>query len=267
MAKKVYPNDPCPCGSGLKYKECCGSNKPYTKTDLQLVDFVIEKLNEDISFLASALRVVLGTPGYKMGEKYKDLLAAEYKRDGLGEIVEKDLYKVYEIPQKLGAHHIKEIRPYGGGAPSLQHDLLTLIDEGYIRKDYYQVELFHSYLIHNLKKRFKKYHYVPRHQSINSIVEGPFGHRGYDFLLGITLYLELQLGVHIYFDKESRITSEEEEKIRKQFGLKDITISPTFYGWVFQYAGKIRIASPEKAIIAFRKMARMVIDAPNPGPI
>lgn len=22
--KKVYPNDPCPCGSGLKYKACCG---------------------------------------------------------------------------------------------------------------------------------------------------------------------------------------------------------------------------------------------------
>ncbi len=26
-AKKVGPNDPCPCGSGLKYKKCCG--KPY----------------------------------------------------------------------------------------------------------------------------------------------------------------------------------------------------------------------------------------------
>ena len=22
--KKVYPNDPCPCGSGKKYKKCCG---------------------------------------------------------------------------------------------------------------------------------------------------------------------------------------------------------------------------------------------------
>jgi len=21
--KKVYPNDPCPCGSGKKYKQCC----------------------------------------------------------------------------------------------------------------------------------------------------------------------------------------------------------------------------------------------------
>ena len=22
--KKIYPNDPCPCGSGLKYKNCHG---------------------------------------------------------------------------------------------------------------------------------------------------------------------------------------------------------------------------------------------------
>ncbi len=25
--KKVYPNDPCPCGSGKKYKYCCGRKK------------------------------------------------------------------------------------------------------------------------------------------------------------------------------------------------------------------------------------------------
>ena len=24
MTKKVYPNDPCPCGSGKKFKKCCG---------------------------------------------------------------------------------------------------------------------------------------------------------------------------------------------------------------------------------------------------
>jgi len=22
--EKVYPNDPCPCGSGKKHKKCCG---------------------------------------------------------------------------------------------------------------------------------------------------------------------------------------------------------------------------------------------------
>ena len=24
---KIYPNDPCPCGSGKKYKNCCGKGK------------------------------------------------------------------------------------------------------------------------------------------------------------------------------------------------------------------------------------------------
>ena len=23
-SKKIYPNDSCPCGSGKKYKKCCG---------------------------------------------------------------------------------------------------------------------------------------------------------------------------------------------------------------------------------------------------
>ena len=27
MEKKVYPNDPCPCGSGKKYKKCCGASR------------------------------------------------------------------------------------------------------------------------------------------------------------------------------------------------------------------------------------------------
>ena len=25
--QKIYPKDPCPCGSGKKYKKCCGKNK------------------------------------------------------------------------------------------------------------------------------------------------------------------------------------------------------------------------------------------------
>ncbi len=27
VEKRIYPNDPCPCGSGKKYKKCCGRNK------------------------------------------------------------------------------------------------------------------------------------------------------------------------------------------------------------------------------------------------
>jgi len=28
VAAKVGRNDPCPCGSGKKYKKCCGINEP-----------------------------------------------------------------------------------------------------------------------------------------------------------------------------------------------------------------------------------------------
>ena len=27
-AEKIGRNDPCPCGSGKKYKKCCGCNEP-----------------------------------------------------------------------------------------------------------------------------------------------------------------------------------------------------------------------------------------------
>ena len=31
---KIYPNDLCPCGSGMKYKHCC-MNKSYNKTGMK----------------------------------------------------------------------------------------------------------------------------------------------------------------------------------------------------------------------------------------
>ena len=32
------------------------------------------------------------------------------------------------------------------------------------------------------------------------------------------------------------------------------TLSPTFYGWVFQFAGQMKIVSPDKAVIEFKKI-------------
>ncbi|MGL6200910.1 MAG: SEC-C metal-binding domain-containing protein [Lachnospiraceae bacterium] len=34
--EKIYPNDPCPCGSGKKYKKCC-MNKPQTQSNIEQV--------------------------------------------------------------------------------------------------------------------------------------------------------------------------------------------------------------------------------------
>lgn len=30
--RKIYPNDPCPCGSGKKYKKCCEKSRKYINT-------------------------------------------------------------------------------------------------------------------------------------------------------------------------------------------------------------------------------------------
>jgi len=27
ISGKIYPNELCPCGSGIKYKKCCGENR------------------------------------------------------------------------------------------------------------------------------------------------------------------------------------------------------------------------------------------------
>ena len=35
--------------------------------------------------------------------------------------------------------------------------------------------------------------------------------------------------------------------------------SPTFYGWVFQWGGKVRITAPEEAMEEFKEMARNAI--------
>ena len=33
--RKIYPNDPCPCGSGKKYKQCCGKKTGLIKAEQQ----------------------------------------------------------------------------------------------------------------------------------------------------------------------------------------------------------------------------------------
>ena len=39
-----------------------------------------------------------------------------------------------------------------------------------------------------------------------------------------------------------------------------VCCSPTFYSWVFQWSGKIRIEGPEEAVEEYREMARNVLE-------
>lgn len=36
----------------------------------------------------------------------------------------------------------------------------------------------------------------------------------------------------------------------------DVSVSPTFYGWVFQFGGKIRIVSPPNAVLEYEEMCK-----------
>ena len=36
--------------------------------------------------------------------------------------------------------------------------------------------------------------------------------------------------------------------------------SPTFYGWVFQWGGKVKITAPVEAVEEYQQMARKVIE-------
>ena len=48
ITRNVGRNDPCPCGSGKKYKQCCGRPKPpadvlYVHPPKQDVDFFVQQ--------------------------------------------------------------------------------------------------------------------------------------------------------------------------------------------------------------------------------
>ena len=48
---------------------------------------------------------------------------------------------------------------------------------------------------------------------------------------------------------------ETEELSEEKFLAKvPVDLSPTFYGWVFQFGGGIRIIGPEEAVDSYRRM-------------
>lgn len=205
MSKKIGRNDPCPCGSGKKYKNCCGKGdaktideKPVSETsDLVLEDFVIEKLSEDVNFIENAVQLILGPYGYTYFEDNRESIVKDYKEKDLENTIERDALNVYSTT-KARSRKLMNIRPYGGVNPEKNNDVITLLESGLTSG--YQIVIFDKYLMDNLKKRFKAYYYLPSKEAAKDHEFTGFARRGYDFLLGITLYLELQLGVHLYYE-------------------------------------------------------------------
>lgn len=233
MSQKIYPNDRCPCKSGKKYKNCCGkAENKYTKdfienhrSNQRLEDFVLKRVREDSAFLTVALNKIIGSEGYKFCKDNKESLEEEYQKDSLKSYVKDDPLKLMDKAKEIEYKDIrKKVRPY---YEEKSEDIISLNKKNKICKAGRQVELFHAYLMNNLLQRFDDYCYIPSDDVIKEgQFPGFFAHRGYDFLVAMTLYLELQLGVHIYlgeapFDKERDEGDYGYSYIKDKLGCKD----------------------------------------------
>ena len=243
MSGKIYPNDMCPCGSGMKYKNCCGSSKKKTaiaRSKDQLEDHVLKMLDQDLVFLSNMLQIILGPWGYNYCQKNADYLEKAYQDHGFYTLTKEDELKLFNLDDP--DQSFRKLRSYGGGTIENVVDVLSLSKEGFICKEGRQVELFHAYLLENLKRRFTNYLYVPDNSLINEhTILGPFAHRGYDFLLAITLYLELQLGVHIYLEEHEQRADYScfKNQAKELFWLPDIELPTGMVEFLLDYFGAI----------------------------
>lgn len=249
---KIYPNDKCPCNSGKKYKHCCGNKQSEQKqtesfisgqidrSDMKLEDFVIKRVGEDAAFLEDALQLIFGPYGYSYCKEHKEELNKEFEKDEFRSFVKRDGMGVYHTAENSDTRkHFMRLRPYGGDIPKAQMDIITLLKYKYICVEGRQVELFHAYLMDNLRRRFDKYCYIPTNVSGEGQKFGSFAHRGYDFALAITLYMELQLGVHVYLNLLHlyKFPKEDVEACRNYFCIDDdIELNTGMIVMLFNYA-------------------------------
>lgn len=70
-----------------------------------------------------------------------------------------------------------------------------------------------------------------------------------------TVELECNTSLMKYVIDRFGIDVETEELSEDKFLAKvPVDLSPTFYGWVFQFGGKIRIIGPDEAMLGFQRL-------------
>jgi len=70
-----------------------------------------------------------------------------------------------------------------------------------------------------------------------------------------TVELECDTALMKYVIDRFGLDLETEELSEEKFLAKvPVDLSPTFYGWVFQFGGGIRIIGPEEAVDSYRRM-------------
>ena len=209
--RKIQRNDPCPCGSRKKYKHCCGKVqasviKEYKRQDIQQADFVINNIDRDWLFLCNAIQIVIGTKGYQFCKRHQEELHKGYETSlmFLKNAVLSDELGVYSATKENSQNeHIWNTMAYGRELLEFSEDISKAVEDfpslakrGVICK--YQITLLHLYILDNIQSRFEDYFYAPSDNWLKGQHYGILAHRGFDYLIGISLYLELQLGVHLY---------------------------------------------------------------------
>lgn len=252
---KIQRNDPCPCGSGKKYKHCCGTVqssmiKQYKRQDMQQADFVINNIDRDWLFLCNALQRVIGHEGYQFCKKHYDELSKDLEtnmRLMKNAVVNDELGVYSETEENSRNEHIwntmaygRELSEYSEDVCKAVEDFPSLVKRGVICID--QITLFHIYILDNIQRRFDDYFYAPSDNWLSGQHYGVLAHRGFDYLVGISLYLELQLGVHLY-DMGFIATKQEKARIIKsyfnnQLNLDDVTDS--MFNFLFMYVETIK---------------------------
>ena len=72
----------------------------------------------------------------------------------------------------------------------------------------------------------------------------------------LTFPIELLGAVYDKFGESIKVTRTEDTCTIKV----TVQLSPTFYGWIFQFAGKMRIVEPDEVIVEYREMCRKVLE-------
>lgn len=78
MTKEIKRNDPCPCGSGKKYKKCCGSPK-LSARKITLVQGGKNSLQEKIS--SATKESISEAPSTLSGRNIQPTFSSELKKD------------------------------------------------------------------------------------------------------------------------------------------------------------------------------------------
>lgn len=93
--KKIYPNDPCPCGSGKKYKHCCGSSDKATSKN-EDVEFDGNLLHRAGGFTEREVEALINDPQIVRGI-YSELLKLQVLKGERGRSVFYDAYSNFKM--------------------------------------------------------------------------------------------------------------------------------------------------------------------------